>query len=95
VDGLLARLQADGKVWSIVSVLGCHGKWRPAKKNKWDEPCVHNKAFLLGRYLQQMDFCVNGATKELAKPLPLTQKSICCTLSGSRKALCGGESLAV
>ena len=56
-------------------------------KNKRDEPCVHNKAFLLRRYKQQMDFCVNGATKELAKPLPLTQKSICCTLPGSRNAL--------
>jgi len=29
-------------------------------KNKRVEPRVHNKPFLLGRYLQQMDFCVNG-----------------------------------
>ena len=34
-----------------------------------------------------MDFCVNGATEELAEPLPLTQKSIYCTLPGSRNAL--------
>ncbi len=31
MDCLVVRLQADGKVWSIVSVPDCHENWRLAK----------------------------------------------------------------
>lgn len=45
------------------------------------------RLFCLGDKNSRWIFVSMERRKELAKPLPLTQKSICCTLLGSRKVL--------
>lgn len=46
-----------------------------------------SNAFLLPGSVQQMDFCVNGKGSASSFVAPLTQKSICCNMRLSRKAL--------
>ncbi len=63
-------------------------KWKASGiKNKGNEPCVHNKAFLLRRLLQQMDFCVNGATQGAGEAPAIDTKIHLLYTSGKQKCI--------
>lgn len=73
------------------------GSWKRKAcgiKNKGNEPCVHNKAFLLRRLLQQMDFCVNGATQGAGEAPAIDTKIHLLYTSGKQKCIIKCHNLA-